>query len=514
MSKTTNTNHGELKRIPLGDIVPSRTNPRKTFKTPDWPDFVDNIRTHGVIQPGLARVHPKDCDKYELVAGERRYRASLEGKLPDMPLVIRDLTDAEVITLQQIENLQREDLSPLEEAQGYADWRDSLIKNKEVKTVDEAVAFICEKIKRKRSSVYARLALLKTSPTVQEALKSGRLDASKAGLVATIPDTKVQDQFLKSIENPRYGDGPLSYRQAEELLKRDYQVSLADPPFATTESYELKGGGHNGPCLVCPMRMNKKCLNVACFIAKKTVHAELAMAKARAEKKLVVDPKYYNGRSHDYYDTDCECYQDSKNRTYGELAKKAGIEPAVTFDERKGLVKVFTEQQISAIKSENGIKEYSGGRSSRDVAAERRKQAKRKAMTEVFGAAIPKILEKLVPKGKIDPQLLPLLAKEVYHRSAIDRHDFMAKRLGISKKISESRQNLDKHFEQHASPAESAALLVEITLLADTGYSSWGKVEWDEYALAAAKLAGIDLNKELGKYEKAKTIKPKPAKKK
>ena len=107
--------------IPLNRIQESKTNPRRTLDEAKLAELAANIRQHGVLQPVLVRPSPNGEDGfYELVAGARRYRASKLARRETIPVTIRELTDAQCLELQLIENLQRENLNPVEEAQGYA----------------------------------------------------------------------------------------------------------------------------------------------------------------------------------------------------------------------------------------------------------------------------------------------------------------------------------------------------------------------------------------------------------
>lgn len=503
-----------LGKAALNEIVPSKTNPRKAFNGVDWPDFVANIKEHGVLQPILVRPSPKgfpDGVKYELIAGERRWRAARDAKLMAIPVIVQEVTDAAAVEIQQIENLQREDLSPLEEAQGYDAWRKTLVQSGS--TQEAAIEHICARTNRKRTVVYQRLALLTALPAVLDALSSGRLDISRATLAASVPDPVRQRNFLMKIVE-------MSFREARELLEEEYQRPLKSAPFDIAMEYGkdlMKGGGYAGGCGGCPHRSGNLtavspesaknpniCTNVACFERKKEIHTAQVLAQAKRDNKAVVDPKVYSQRSYNYVPPDRICYEaPGGKKSWGELAKKAGITPSVTVDETEGIVEVFTLEQLTEIKKRAGIKERGSSRGgAADTAAEKKRKAKNKAMTAVLAAAVPAILEKLVPKGKLDVRLFPLLASAAYDRCSIDRHDFMAKRLGISKSQNETRDKLTEHFEKHGSPAESAVLLVELLLLSCTGYSPWAsKTEWDERALEAAKLAGIDLSKRLEKYE-------------
>jgi len=110
-----------IQDIPLGKIRESKTNPRRFFDEAKLAELADNIRQHGVLQPILLRPLPEgEAGTYELVAGTRRYRASKLAKRESIPATVRELTDAQALELQVIENVQRVDVHPLDEAQGYA----------------------------------------------------------------------------------------------------------------------------------------------------------------------------------------------------------------------------------------------------------------------------------------------------------------------------------------------------------------------------------------------------------
>jgi ParB family chromosome partitioning protein len=106
-----------IRQVPRGEIVPSPLQPRKTFRPDELTELIESIRQRGVIQPLIVRhVH----GKYELIAGERRWRAAAEAGLETVPVIVREAGNREVLELALIENLQRADLSPIEEAEAYA----------------------------------------------------------------------------------------------------------------------------------------------------------------------------------------------------------------------------------------------------------------------------------------------------------------------------------------------------------------------------------------------------------
>ena len=183
-----------VQEVPLGEIIRSPFNRDVDTKAPEFAELVDSIRIHGVIQPGLARPLPSALDparkagapRLELVIGEHRWLGSQAAKRATMPLIVRQLTDLEVVELQTIENDKRKDLSPIEEAEKYQQLLEQYEKagaNKEA-----AIAQLCQKLSKGKSTVYEALRLLKLPAPVKAAVTSGKLPASHAGLIAKLPE--------------------------------------------------------------------------------------------------------------------------------------------------------------------------------------------------------------------------------------------------------------------------------------------------------------------------------------
>lgn len=125
MSKQETTNQpdaGHLMRVAPSLLTPSGTNPRTVVtQGKEWEDLVRSVRATGIAQPPVVR-SVNGGAKYQIVCGERRWRAAMEAKLETIPVLMRELTDEEAVEIQQVENLQRADLTPLEEAKGFEDW--------------------------------------------------------------------------------------------------------------------------------------------------------------------------------------------------------------------------------------------------------------------------------------------------------------------------------------------------------------------------------------------------------
>ena len=196
-------NSGAVK-VKLMDIEPNRDQPRKQFDEEALNELADSIAKHGVLQPLLVR--PLLNGGYQLVAGERRWRASRIAGLTEVPVVIKELTDAQVAELALVENVQREDLNPLEEANGYKE-----LSEKYGYTQEE----ISSMVGRSRSAVANALRLLALPAEVQALVMEGKLSAghAKAIMSATDDDYKIELAKLVVKED-------LSVRTTERLARK------------------------------------------------------------------------------------------------------------------------------------------------------------------------------------------------------------------------------------------------------------------------------------------------------
>lgn len=195
-------------KVKLTDIEPNRDQPRKQFDEDALSELSESILKHGVLQPLLVR--PMLDGSYQLVAGERRWRASRMAGLTEVPVVIRDLTDAQVAELALVENIQREDLNPLEEANGYKE-----LSEKFGYTQEE----ISEIVGRSRSAVANALRLLTLPEEVQDLVLNGDLSAGHAKAILSAADKDYQLELAKLVVK----EG-LSVRTTERLARK----SLSD----------------------------------------------------------------------------------------------------------------------------------------------------------------------------------------------------------------------------------------------------------------------------------------------
>lgn len=186
--------------IPIKLIKPNPNQPRTFFKEDELQELSDSIKEHGVLQPLLVRKIEKG---YEIIAGERRYQASKLAGLKEVPAIVRDVDDKEMLSLALIENLQRSDLNPIEEAKGYK----QLIDANDMKQEELAQA-----VSKSRSTISNALRLLDLPEQIQDMLFNGEITAGHARAILSISDEEARVVFAQKIV--REG---LSVRATEKL---------------------------------------------------------------------------------------------------------------------------------------------------------------------------------------------------------------------------------------------------------------------------------------------------------
>jgi ParB/RepB/Spo0J family partition protein len=261
-SNGTNGANGatEVQDVPLGEIIRSPFNRNVDTKSPEFMELVDSIRIHGVIQPGLARPLPSALDsarkpgspRLELVIGEHRWLGSNAAKRLTMPLMVRQLTDVQVVELQTIENDKRKDLAPIEEAEKYQQLIDQYEKsglNKE-----KAIAQLCEKLSKGKSTVYEALRLLKLPAAVKDLVKANKLPASHAGVLAQLEDAPDCQARLANLivekpkgenswERKRDEQGVVSFRDTKALVAEQIDLIAARKKWETAAQKHRASGG-------------------------------------------------------------------------------------------------------------------------------------------------------------------------------------------------------------------------------------------------------------------------------
>ena len=190
--------------LAVNDIIPNKEQPRKTFDEAALQELADSIKQHGVLQPLLVR--PLTTGGYQLVAGERRWRASRLAELKEVPVIIKELSDTEAMEIAIIENLQREDLNPIEEAEGLQALIDKCgFTQEEVAT----------SVGKSRPAITNALRLLRLPEEVRQMTKDGDISAGHARALLAFDNEPMMLEFAKQIV-----DKKLTVRDVEKMAKR------------------------------------------------------------------------------------------------------------------------------------------------------------------------------------------------------------------------------------------------------------------------------------------------------
>lgn len=298
-----NTNTQSLEQIAIGELRASKTNPRKNFAPTALQELADSIRAQGIRQPILARPTWNGETPYEIVAGERRYRAAQLAGLTTVPCLVQDMNDREALEVQVVENLQRSDLTELEEAQSYQSMLE--LKDETTGAPVYTAELLAERFGKERSHVYRRLVLLRLIDNGRVALAAGQLGGRAAVLVARIPSPEAQAAALEQILTPRHRQEPLSFAETRELISRDFLQGLKGAPFKLEDESLLPAAG---ACAACPkmsdncahlftteeaeqFKKKKVCTDPACYRLKLDALWKKRTEKAAAEGKTILDEK-------------------------------------------------------------------------------------------------------------------------------------------------------------------------------------------------------------------------------
>lgn len=186
----------------IGNIVQNPVQPRKTFEDEKIKELADSIIEKGILQPIIVR---EKNGKYEIIAGERRFRAATEAKLKKVPVIIKNVDDEESLELAIIENVQREDLNPIEEGEAYR-----VLIEKYDYTQEE----LAKKLGKNRTTITNKLRALKLPETIKNYIAEGKISSGHAVAILSIDDNKEQLKFAQKIANDS-----ISVRAAESMAK-------------------------------------------------------------------------------------------------------------------------------------------------------------------------------------------------------------------------------------------------------------------------------------------------------
>jgi len=460
-----------MESISLTVINPSKTNPRKNFDKQQV-ELIQSVKTRGVLQPILLRPDT-DNGRYEIMAGERRFRAAKEAGLKTIPAIIREMDDQTALELQVIENLQRADLHPLEEAEGY----ELLMKKYEYVGVDEIAA----KVGKSRAYVYGRMKLCDLVPANRKFFHEGKFTPSTALLVARVPK-EIQKEAGKAIAEPSHEDEPLSYRKAQEFLQENFMLRLKDAPFNPKDE---KLCPKAGICTTCPKRTGNQqelfsdiksadvCTDIKCFGDKKAAHVKNVLIKAKEAKQTILSKEEqrkvfpHSKSSHmeyssPYVDLQETCYEVEGNKSYKKLFKSfedlpqhtcLAVDPTGTLRElilKKDLPKLLTTVGVETRGPSNSEKK------NREEARQKEKEWK-----EIVRVLTDQCLSKVFEDA--EQSFWRPMAETILYRSNFDTQRRFVQRRNPEIKgaaVYEEAEKILKNLPEEQLPAFCRALII------------------------------------------------------
>lgn len=443
-------------------------NPRQTFDEQALAELARSMAGHGMIEPIIARAHPSKKGKLEIAAGERRWRASELAKMETVPVIVRELNDKQMLELATIENAQREDLHPLEQADGY----ERLIK--EFGYTPEKIA---DGIGKSRAHVFQIRKLRALAPSMRKAFLDNEMDTTLATVVARVPSAQMQEQAWKALKD-QFRDG-FSFRIAADFIRKNYMLDLGRAPFNITDATLVAKAG---ACGVCPKRTGNQadlfpdvrngnvCADPSCFNEKraaaqakeiKTLEAKGTGVIVGAQAKRLMPYGSYVEHGSGYRMANERCYDDPKQRTWGQLAKAADAAPLMIQNPHTGnLEPIVKESEVKKALEAKGVKLFRTHESSRSENAWRARQKaqeeKDRLESEARRLAWLAIRAKV---GKLEARELAAIAirfwNDVWHEHL--------KRICAAWEWPNDSRDIDRRIAK-LKPAELARLLMDLAL--------------------------------------------------
>lgn len=516
--------------LPLAQLAESPTNPRQRYG--DLTELIDSIRRQGVLQPVLAR--PLDQDRYELVFGHRRFRAAREAGLTALPAMVREMTDLEVLEAQLVENCQRADIHPLEEAEGYR-----RLHEEHGYSVDDIAA----KVGKSKAAVYARLKLCSLAPAARKAFLEERLSPSVALLVARIPDPKLQAEATRELTDgvPKYR-APRSVRAAEAFLQDTYMLRLAEAPFAAEDAQLLPEAG---ACTTCPKRTGNQallfpdvksadvCTDPPCYQRKVAAVWERRVESAKAAGQEVLSEKksrdlfpYGDGRlSYDapFVDLGTRCDRDPKGRSWQRLIGKQEP-PVVLARDRDGNIHELVKREDAAKALKEAGYEWAKGRTAEGATRVRdpqaaKQQLKAKQSAEIVRRAIVAVLEAAAGKP-LDRAWWRLILRHLVEFSWSDAIRQVVQRRGLKVEKRKggiggvNHQGALLELVDNAGEEDLALLLLELVITRGGYVGNWSLDTCGEALEAACAFYGVGLKRITAEVRASKPERPQRSPKK
>ena len=456
-----------LQLLAVSTLVPSSTHVqelrRARFDKKALEELAKNVAEVGILQHPLVR--PLEGGKHEIVAGERRWLAAKQAGLKEIYVNVRELTDDQALEAQLSENLQREDLHELEEAEGY----EELMKLKRI-TAEQ----VADMVGKSRSYVYARTKLLALCPEIRKAFYAGELDASTALLIARIPSAELQKRATKDLNEHR-GYGEISnFREASEFIRDHFMLRLKEAPFDTNDEKLVPAAGS---CAKCPKRTGNQrdlfgdvkdgdlCTDAKCFEGKQQAHFTVEVKALEAKGKKVIYGEAAkkllpNWRGNSSFYVPSGAYVSLDEYDYGLNAKVGqalgkDFEPTLIQHPGTGkLHQAASKHAVEKARKDRGVKANTGGAYNYGAASARAK-AKGPDVDEMLTDRLAELIHKKAPANFSRAWLLDL-ATEIYSQLNLRDEEAVAKAFGWPKSAFSGGSSY--YTSRHKLPAQAAKL--------------------------------------------------------
>lgn len=508
-----------FQHIRLEHLAPSPTNPRKHFDPEDLRELGETIAQHGVIEPIIVRCWPDEYDTpddrddrplYEIIAGERRYRASLLAGKEDIPALVRSVDTRTVLEIQIIENLQRRGVNELEEATGY-----DLMMRDFGYTADQ----LAEKVGKSRAYIYARLKLTALCEAARAAFRAGTLDASRALLIARIPGATLQAKALKDITEG--WQGVMTYRNAANHIQNHYMHGLSRAVFALDDATLNRSAGPCTSCLnrpcntpelypdVPPDRIADVCTDPDCLSAKTEAHMQRQADAAAASGRTLLRGLTYATLHCDYKELAAEDFdqperipvdedgndlppemagsaEDHRAPTVAEMLQRAGAQIEIVLVEHPHSHKLIECVRRADYRQAVPIPdtdEDDALEHSRDTELRKAEAARRR---EIF-KAIRTRYEDATHSWASKTAVLRIIAQQFWARSWHNTRETVA----TLNNIPADGPNINDWLSD-ASAGELIPLLLDLALEPTTDLPSYGDITTPAPLLDMARALGID----------------------
>lgn len=433
--------------VKLDKIAPSPTNPRKHFDEAKLAELAESIQSKGVLQPillrptyrcdGAKKAHPDmrpelywenpgvwPAMTFELVAGERRFRAAKLAGLVEIPATVRDLSDVQVLEVQVVENDQREDVTPLERADGYA----RLVEEHGV-----AVEDLAARVGKSPATIYGLLKIRNLPKQGKDALNGGELSMSTAQILCRIPSEQARTDAVEYAVTPNWSGGLPSFRDVKAYIERSCMIELKQASFSQKDANLTSAGA----CTSCPKRTGNNrdeypdaradiCTDPACYRDKEAAHRKILVSEARERGRKVLEGKAaeeaLSYRS-TYFDLKDQCHELDKPQSYERLVGKDLKEKVVIAVDGRGKVHqlVAKKDALPILKEKHGLDKNAranGKTPSKNDVEQKRREMRNRLIARKGMSAIVAQVEHLfgatstLGMGEAQENILRLLCKQ------------------------------------------------------------------------------------------------------